>query len=156
MKHTDAAEKLYQAAKVFLRIADRDTVECNVLRDAIAEYEKTTKEAKEGLKLMHEQTTIDPAQTEVDRLWAKITELSQAQAAHEHEIQLVTQESDRLHRENQALRREIEALATDGFEAGCAFAMSTMRERAEKKAELLALFDEVVNRPCTVRPISTL
>lgn len=32
-------ENLYQAAKKFIRIADRDTDECNALRFAIAEYE---------------------------------------------------------------------------------------------------------------------
>lgn len=57
----------------------------------------------------------DLPQLEVDRLWEKITELNATQSAHEHEMRLITDESDRLHKENQALRRELEGKVDDGL-----------------------------------------
>lgn len=69
---------------------------------------------------MHEQTTVfDPVQTEVEMLWAKIMKMAQDQAHHEYEMSLVTRESDSLHRENQALRREIAAMKDTGKPTGC-------------------------------------
>jgi hypothetical protein len=61
---------------------------------------------------MNEPTVInvdeyDPAQIEVDRLWNKITELFRSQQSHEHELKIVMDQNDSLHRENQALRREL-------------------------------------------------